>query len=614
MREIVQTNNIKCVLREDFSQGKFTKEENSLIAFSAQCNFNGSKYPLEVIKTLHENGIKVCLDAANFAGTNFLNLKKYNPDFICLSFYKLFGYPTGLGALIVKKSSENLLVKKYYGGGTVKIAMTTENWHEKRDSIQERYEDGTIPFLSIISLLKGFETLERLVPKNSLNLGIERISRHCFSLGKYLYQKLSELKYSNGKSVIKFYHENNFDSSELQGGIVNFNVLHSDGSFVGFAEISCMASIHNIYLRTGCFCNPGACQRNLKLSNDELKKHFKAGHVCGDSNDLIDGVPTGSVRVSIGYMTNKENVDSVIEMIKNCYMKENLINFNRNNYKIDGNRLKKKIKLKQICVFPIKSCGALKITGKWELTTKGLKYDREWMIVNSSGMAVTQKTNTKLCLIQPKICFEKEVLELNFPGMKTIKLPLNPNFSNDIKSLSLCQSKVCGDRIQGLDCGDEIAEWLSDVLDISGVRLIRQLEDEARKRKDNLISLNNQAQFLLINSTSVKWLSDKIEDYSEEIESFIDRFRGNLIIETAEPLEESSWNKIKIGKIEFHADGPCTRCQMICIDQKTGEKTAEPLRTIAKEFQGKMRFGVYLSQTNFAQSCFIGCDDYIDIE
>lgn len=33
---------------------------------------------------------------------------------------------------------------------------------------------------------------------------------------------------------------------------------------------------------------------------------------------------------------------------------------------------------------------------------------------------------------------------------------------------------------------------------------------------------------------------------------------------------------------------------MICIDQTTGEKTVEPLRTLAEEFHGKLKFGIYL--------------------
>jgi molybdenum cofactor sulfurtransferase len=39
----------------------------------------------------------VLLDAAAFVSTTPLNLDVYNPDFVTLSFYKMFGFPTGLG-------------------------------------------------------------------------------------------------------------------------------------------------------------------------------------------------------------------------------------------------------------------------------------------------------------------------------------------------------------------------------------------------------------------------------------------------------------------------------------------------------------------------------------
>lgn len=64
-----------------------------------------------------------------------------------------------------------------------------------------------------------------------------RISRHCFNLAKYLFKNLKELKYPNGQPVVKLYHDTDFESIEQQGGIVNFNLLHADGSFIGFAEV-----------------------------------------------------------------------------------------------------------------------------------------------------------------------------------------------------------------------------------------------------------------------------------------------------------------------------------------------------------------------------------------
>lgn len=101
-----------------------------------------------------------------------------------------------------------------------------------------RFEDGTIPFLSIISLLAAYETVERLIPGNTMN----RISQHCFNLSKYLFDSLKMLKYLNGQKVIQFYHDTDFSSKSQQGGIVNFNILHEDGTYVGFAEVLYLSS------------------------------------------------------------------------------------------------------------------------------------------------------------------------------------------------------------------------------------------------------------------------------------------------------------------------------------------------------------------------------------
>lgn len=154
MREAVKTNAIEVIKRPSLlayasaclSDQPASKTTNSLFVYPAQCNFSGFKYPLELIGKIQQNGIThtntsnwyVCLDAASFVSTNLLDLQRFRPDFVCLSFYKIFGYPTGLGALLVSKRGEHVLQKKYYGGGTVKIAMSEINWHVKRDVFHER--------------------------------------------------------------------------------------------------------------------------------------------------------------------------------------------------------------------------------------------------------------------------------------------------------------------------------------------------------------------------------------------------------------------------------------------------------------------------------------------
>lgn len=207
-----------------------------------------------------------------------------------------------------------------------------------------------------------------------------------------------------------------------------------------------MADLFNISLRTGCFCNSGSCQRHLKVSNREMKDMYKAGHKCGDEVDLINGKPTGAVRVSFGYFNTFHDVDKLILMICRCFVKTKtriskrmLLNYNNMTeaktspilngeaHKImneqeyisndsDHSSLDSGIELKEIVIFPIKSCGAFKIRSGWKIGLKGLLFDREWMIVKENGVCLTQKQNTRMCMIRPKVDLQQNLLILNFKG------------------------------------------------------------------------------------------------------------------------------------------------------------------------------------------------------
>lgn len=621
MREVVGTQRVVPVevddlQREETYNGSSKSNSQSLLVFPAQCNFNGYKYDLGLIQALHEREDTkwfVCLDAAAFVSTNYLDLSKFRPDFVVLSFYKLFGYPTGLGALLVSKRGAEVLKKRYFGGGTVLMALSGSGFHQKRPSLEHQFQDGTVPFLSIITLFSGFKTLERLVPANGNWNSMERISTHTFRLAKYLHSELQRLRYRNGQPVVELYTQSNYETAAGggdQGGTVTFNVLHSDGYYVGYSEFNCIAELHNIRVRVGCFCNPGACQRALKLTDEDLVEHYKSGHVCGDSVDLFNNVPTGAVRVSMGYMTRRRTVDALIDMIRKCYLNQVATKAKTTNGVVDEREPSgdvEEVILDQICVYPIKSCAPFRVFSKWDLTSRGLKYDREWMIINANGVAVTQKMNTQLCLIRPLIDERRAVLRLTMRGENPIEVPLECTASAQAEVTgSLCRnSKVCGDRIQGFDCGDAVAEWLDRVLYLEGLRLIRHDEQEKRVVKANPemeISLNNAAQFLLINSTSVKWLMSHVDEYAEEMDNatfiggIVDRFRGNFIVTSKTALREKEWRRISVSGVALDEAGPCTRCQMICIDQESGERTTEPLRTIGRMFGGKMRFGMYFKQ------------------
>lgn len=72
--------------------------------------------------------------------------------------------------------------------------------------------------------------------------------------------------------------------------------------------------------------------------------------------------------------------------------------------------------MEQVFIYPIKSCAPYSVQHSWELVPIGLKYDRLWMIVNASGVCMTQKNNTYMCLIKPEINPTKDILILHFEG------------------------------------------------------------------------------------------------------------------------------------------------------------------------------------------------------
>lgn len=94
-----------------------------------------------------------------------------------------------------------------------------------------RFEDGTLPFLSITAVKHGFLTLERL------SLNFEVIAQHIFQLAKYVYRSLITFHHFNGKPVAIVYNDTQFADVQFQGGIVNFNLLRSDGEYVGYSEV-----------------------------------------------------------------------------------------------------------------------------------------------------------------------------------------------------------------------------------------------------------------------------------------------------------------------------------------------------------------------------------------
>ena len=273
----------------------------SLFAYPAQSNFSGVKHPLEWIDLAHERGWDVLLDCAAFAPTSRLDLSVWQPDFVAVSFYKMFGYPTGLGALIVRRRMLERLQRPWFSGGTV-VAANVQGDMVVPHSGHAGFEDGTVDYLGIPAVEIGLRHLEEI--------GIDRITERVASLGSRLLEALQELRHSDGSPAVRIYGPTTWDR---RGGTIAFNFLHPDGSVVDERLVDRAAAAHDISLRTGCFCNPGAGEAAFSIPKERLEARFEEGMILDDYIELV-GMPTGgAVRVSLGIASNFADVERFIE-------------------------------------------------------------------------------------------------------------------------------------------------------------------------------------------------------------------------------------------------------------------------------------------------------------
>uniref|UniRef100_A0A0N5AU66 Aminotran_5 domain-containing protein n=1 Tax=Syphacia muris TaxID=451379 RepID=A0A0N5AU66_9BILA len=160
MREIARKNcNCVCVINDideirnlkpdDGKDAKIAKDTYNLFAITAMSNFCGRKYPMDVIDKIRQwkpGHSFVCVDAAAWVSSSAFDLSKYDADFVAVSFYKIFGYPTGVGALIVRRDAGSRLKKHYFGGGTVKLVFHDKFSQYYKDDLNQRldFSSGTL--------------------------------------------------------------------------------------------------------------------------------------------------------------------------------------------------------------------------------------------------------------------------------------------------------------------------------------------------------------------------------------------------------------------------------------------------------------------------------------
>ncbi|KAL3771912.1 LOW QUALITY PROTEIN: hypothetical protein ACHAW5_008025 [Stephanodiscus triporus] len=637
----------------------------------------------------------ILLDTAKAAATSPVDLPTLasgRVDFVAVSFYKLFGSPTGLGALFVRRrrrrSRQDEAMgdvtaggdyvqqlgggvtlerarppRHFFGGGSVDVVLPEEDYMVPRNSKMYSIVDnvnggldedehidlgvmahGTEHFRGIINLVDGFQELDDLggmgmASSNThalilpcqlvvspllrwLILALVIISDHSTCLAAELVRRLRELVHENGVQVVRLYGQwGCFTGKDdrYPGPSVAFNIYGRDGSPVGYDEVSRLACLNRppIQLRTGCFCNPGACQKAIPLSSADVLKNYSSGHVCGDRRGVLDGKPTGAIRASFGKDSTWEDMDALVVFVERVFVSRgdaSARNHRPSEPKVnDAPRPSIPMKVDSLFVFPIKSCAAMRVN-RWPIDrrTGRLAYDREFALVDTSGSAMRLHSHPQMSQIHATVDLSAEIMTVR--ALNHDDLILNLKIAGS--TVSPQDVEICGNLCKGcVFGGGRASRWFTSVL---GVRCwLARYNDVVRSEQSSHESgraYSNEASMLVISKQSISYLNSVItaQGWGKLIESR--HFRPNLVVSGIDDElnsmvklvemtknvtnPEDSWEQIIITGntdiVKLKAVGKCARCQMVDIDPSSGMK-GNTLRALAqyRRDQGKIIFGTF---------------------
>lgn len=260
------------------------------------------------------------------------------------------------------------------------------------------------------------------------------------------------------------------------------------------------------------------------------------------------------------------------------------------------------ITVSQLYVYPVKSCKAISLKSA-SFDARGFVHDRAWAVVDKDGKVLTQRDHSKMALIEPRVEDGQKTgsynLFLNAPGMSPIVIPTQ---DDDLAS----EAEVWGDLCKATDQGDDAASWLSEYLERPArLRRMHSTEKRAvgkagRNYPESTVNFQDVYPLLIISEASLNALNQELEAPVS-----MNRFRPNIVVNGCGPYAEDQWRQIIIGKTRIDIVEPCARCVVTTIEQETGRKGGEPLKTLARlRLQGnKTMFGqnaIHLGLDNIA--------------
>ena len=240
--------------------------------------------------------------------------------------------------------------------------------------------------------------------------------------------------------------------------------------------------------------------------------------------------------------------------------------------------------LSEINIYPIKSTKGISLQSA-HVERRGIQFDRRWMVVDETGMFMSQRDFPRLALVSTRI--DGEVLHVTAAGMPALTLSIKPRLGDTVRV------QVHDDVTKGVFAGEEAKNWFSDFLRVA-CRVMFMPDEILRPvnpkyaRGGDIVSFADAYPLLLISQSSLDDLNKRLT-----VPVPMNRFRPNIVIRGCGAYDEDQWKKIRIGKMVFHVVKPCSRCVTTTVDQATGIQGIEPLATLSKyrNVNGKVLFG-----------------------
>ena len=419
--------------------------------------------------------MEISLDATSYVSTHSY---KISAEMSSFSLYKLFGMPTSVGGLIVKRSLLEDFKLNYFGGGSVQGWLPTEDYL-KRDPV-EQFSLGTEPYLEYASALIGLKTWLHLIN------GLQKLESWLENITTYALEKMKKV------GIFKIYRS----ESQVYGPIIAFNVYRTTSDYYRPGDIFRVLESEKIQVRSGCFCNIGACMSQLELEPESIRRNFENGHSCGDEIDLDDtGKPQNALRISFGYHNSLEDIDrfiNVFEELKNCPLKVEDANNNSTQMRISG-----------LSVYPIKSCGPLKID-ELKLINGLPENDRIFAVATAETNRILEsKRYPKLSIVNVAKNHSGNLCIVDKDQQK-VEIEVQSK-SNSITNDVSCKSRLCLRKVDLVRVENQLANDRISCLIQENVKLLKITADS-----DGL-NLQMKSPLLVVCTGSLLWLANLLQ-------------------------------------------------------------------------------------------------------